>query len=171
MIHIITDLASCVQAEYYLNGEKYIRSGESHILYIYAHGTDKPKLWNILQPMRKKDSLFSVDELSEAIKVAMEAGSNVYIIANSCLWNYKYNMGFTVPTISFGPDDTTRLPFPSENIETRLKKIPDNFTKEFFLEWIQNLNQEYIKHKNLFECYDENGEIVRVKEYRIIQSA
>ena len=170
MLHIIKDLNSCIDAEYHLNGEKYISSGKSHILYIYAHGTDKCDLWNILKPIRNNDSLFSVNELSDAIKVAMEAGSNVYIIANSCLWNYKYEKGFTVPTISFGPDESTRLQFPSKNIESRLEKIPDNFTKEFFLEWVQNLNQEYINHKNLFECYDQNREIIRVKEYRIIQS-
>ena len=80
---------------------------------------------------------------------------------------YAYKI--TTFTIKSGIDNYI---YPSDiTIETRLKKIPDNFTKEFFLEWIQNLNQEYIKHKNLFECYDENGEIVRVKEYRIIQSA
>lgn len=171
MLHIIKDLQSCLDAEYELNGEKYIRSGNSHILYIYAHGSDKNSVWNILKPISNNISCFSVDYLSEAIKVAMEAGSNVYIIANSCLWNYKYKMGFTVPTISFGPDETTRLPFPSESIEANLGKISDSFTKEFFLEWIQELNQKYVKHKNLFECYDENGKIIEVKNYRIIQAS
>ena len=134
MLHIIKDLQSCLDAEYELNGEKYIRSGNSHILYIYAHGSDKNSVWNILKPISNNISCFSVDYLSEAIKAAMEAGSNVYIIANSCLWNYKYKMVFTVPTISFGPDETTRLPFPSESIEANLEKISDSFTKENFIE-------------------------------------
>lgn len=171
MLHIIKDLQSCLDTECELNREKYTRSGNSHILYIYAHGSDKNSVWNILKPINNNSSCFSVDYLSEAIKVAMEAGSNVYIIANSCLWNYKYKMGFTIPTISFGPDETTRLPFPSESIEAKLERISDSFTKEFFLEWIQKLNQEYMKHKNLFECYDENGKIVEVKNYRIIQAS
>ena len=49
MLHIIKDLKSCLDTEYELNGEKYIRSVNSHILYIYAHGSDKNSVWNIFK--------------------------------------------------------------------------------------------------------------------------
>ena len=140
---------------------------QSHIIYIYAHGSDKQDMSDVLKSMGGK-YLF-IDELAATIREVMEEGKNVYIIANSCHWNLKYERGFPTPTISFGPDKSTRLPFASEHIERKLAALPDEFDKPFFLGWVTNLQTEYTRHANVFECYDEKGNTIDVEEFRIIE--
>ena len=143
---------------------------QSHILYVYAHGGDKRDLFDVLKAIKGGKYIF-IDSLAAAIQDVMAAGKDVYVIANSCYWNLKYNWGFPTPTISFGPDKSTRLPFPSESLEIALAALPDEFEKSFFLEWVTKLQEGYRSYAKLVTSYDVNGNIVPVVEFRIIEAA
>jgi hypothetical protein len=62
------------------------------------------------------------------------------------------------------------LPFASENIEQKLAALPDEFDKSLFIEWVTDLQMEYMRHANVFECYDEKDELVKCATFRIIES-
>ena len=142
---------------------------KSHILYVYAHGSDKPDMFDVLKTIDGGSYIF-LDSLSLAIQSVMLAGKDVYVVANSCYWNLKYKWGFPTPSISFGPDNTTRLPFPSESLEIALAALPDEFEKSFFLEWVTKLQDGYRSYAKLVTAYDVNGNIVPVDEFRIIEA-
>jgi hypothetical protein len=165
MLHIIKTQEDCDKATMAL----FKNDDVSHIIYIYAHGSDSEDLYNVLETNDNSSSIY-IDLLSDAIRDAMIRGTNVYLIANSCYWNLKYDRGITTPTISFGPDEATRIPYRSETIENRLAKLPDKIEKSVFLELVKILQKDYQKHATAWEVYDENGNIRNVKKFRIIQS-
>ena len=140
----------------------------SHILYLYAHGSNNHKMFDVLRSMTGEGFIF-LDSLAATIKEVMAAGKDVYVVANSCYWNLKYGWGFPSPTISFGPDKSTRLPFPSEYVELKLAALPDEFTKSVFLEWITELQATYKWWANKITCYGEGGKTIDVEEFRIIE--
>lgn len=165
MLHIIKTQEDCDNATNALLENDL----HSHIVYIYAHGSDSEVLYDVLKTNDNSSYIF-IDSLNNAIKSAMARGNSVYIIANSCYWNLKYERGFTTPTVSFGPDEATRIPYRSETIEDKLTKLPDKIEKSLFIEWIMILQKEYKKHASTWQVYDENGAEIKVKEFRIIQS-
>ena len=165
MLHIIKTQTDCNTATKALLENNDV----SHVIYIYAHGSDKEDLYDVLKTDDNSSFIF-IDSLSNAIESAMSRGKNVYLIANSCYWNLKYDRGITTPTISFGPDEATRIPYRSEYIEGKLANLPDKIEKSVFLAWVKILQKDYQKHATTWDVHDENGNIRKVKEFRIIQS-
>lgn len=164
MLHIINNQEECEA----VTSALYTSKKQSHIIYIYAHGSDDKDIFDVLKSM--DGNYIFIDELAKAIQEAMAAGKHIYIVAHSCYWNLKYDWGFPTPTISFGPDDKSRLPFMSKTTEHRLRALPDEFDKSFFLDWLQKLQADYERHAKVWEIHDENGDLIEYNAFRIIQN-
>jgi len=124
--------------------------GSHHLICFHGHGnaeTDNCPLY----------------DLNQIIKTAFENDKSIYIIAISCFWNEKYKKGLTVPTISLAPDVGYFIPYSVQNLRERINSLPDNFDKEFIINWFQKMKTNL---NNMMDCwsFDENGK-QRKKDY------
>ena len=90
-------------------------------------------------------------DLNYVIETALEDNKCIYIIAISCFWNEKYKKGLTIPTISFAPDEVSRLPYMFETLVRKINNLGDVFDKEIMTSWFVNLKKEFNMHMN---CWD-----------------
>lgn len=169
MLHTIKTQNDCDDVVVALRQSNKQSNKHSHIIFIYAHGSEREDQRDVLETINGDEYIF-IDDLALAIRDVMAMGNDVYLIANSCYWNIKYKWGFPTPTISFGPDDSTRLPFRSECIEESLAELPDQLDKSHFLNWARDLQAKYKYHANLWYVRDANNEKIEVKEFRIIEA-
>ena len=163
--HLILDQESCNETCSQLRNMEFM----SHVIYIYAHGSDKKAHLDVLKKIDGSKFIF-IDDLAKAVQEAMDAGKSVYLIANSCYWNLKYEWEFPTPTISFGSDQSTRLPFDSSFIENKLNSLPDEVSYSEMETCIRELEALFEKEKNIFECY-VGDKLNEVRGYRVIKAS
>ena len=161
--HIVTN-----QKEYedMISQVNYSDDGSHHLICFHGHGNKLNDNFIITIDTKAnprtifiKDDTYPPFDLNYVIKTALENGKFIYIIAISCFWNEKYKKGLTIPTISFAPDEVSRLPYMFENLVRKINNIGDNFDKKIMTSWFINLKKEFNIHINCWEIHDENGDV------------
>lgn len=140
-------------------------NGSHHLICFYAHGNANTH--NFITTINtntesrvifiKDDDMPSYD-LNRIIETAFENDKYIYIIAVSCCWNEKYKKGLTIPTISLAPDIISSLPYPFQNLRQIINSLPDNFDKEFMINWFQTMKAKLNILMNCWKHHDKNSE-------------
>lgn len=138
--------------------------GSHHLICFHGHGNAKSDDFIVTIDTKAEPRTIFIKadysplyDLNQIIKTAFENDKFIYIIAISCFWNEKYKKGLTVPTISLAPDVSSSIPYPFDNLRRRINSLPDNFDKEFMINWFQNLKKNLNVMMNCWAHYDENG--------------
>lgn len=162
--HIVTN-----QAEYddMVHQVNYSENGSHHLICLHGHGRKETNDFiTTIDPTANPRCIFITDSnlprlnLNYVIETALEHNKCIYIIAISCFWNEKYKNGLTIPTISFAPDEVSRLPYRFDALVSKINNLGDDFDKEVMTTWFINLKKEFNMHINCWEILDENGKVV-----------
>ena len=116
----------------------------------------------------RDENIASLD-LNHIIKTSLENDQFIYIISISCFWNTKYDAGLTRPTISFAPDESSRLPYHFSRLKTKINALHNisisNMNKEFMIHWFQSLKIEFNRQMNCWAHIGEDGKEIETGKY------
>lgn len=106
-------------------------------------------------------------DLNYIIKTSLENDQFIYIISISCFWNTKYDAGLTRPTISFAPDESSRLPYHFSTLKTKINALHNisNMNKEFMIDWFQSLKTQFNILINCWAKIGEDGKEIEAGKY------
>ena len=161
--HIVTNQEEYDDMVSQVNGSE---RGSHHLICFHGHGNkEKDDFIKTINPNANPRCIFIKDanmprlDLNYVIETALEDNKCIYIIAISCFWNEKYKKGLTIPTISFAPDEVSRLPYMFETLVRKINNVGDDFDKEIMTSWFINLKKEFNMLINCWEIHDENGNV------------